>query len=315
MQAVVLAAGRGTRLRPVTESRSKAMVPVVGIPLVELALRPFVQNGVRDLVMVVGPGDDEIREWFSRLTTLDLSVHWVTQEQRLGMAHALLQAAHLLHDPFFLTACDSLVSPSHVGELAAAARSADAVLSLLDVEPSRVSGSAAVEMDGEVVRRIVEKPAPDEAPSNTVSLPHYVFSSRIVRLLERVPRSERGEFELQDAIQGLIDEGGRVVGVRAAERIQVSTPEDLLRLTERMFSENPKQRHIRQPQVGNETKVIAPVRIESGVSIGNGCEIGPGVVLERGCRIGDDSVIRRSIVLRGARVGDGERIEDKVVVR
>ena len=313
MRAVVLAAGRGTRLRPVTETRSKAMAPVLDKPLVELALKPFVENGVRDVVMVVGPGDDEIREWFSRSSTLDISVQWVTQEQRLGMAHALLQAAHLLNDPFFLTACDSLVSSSHVGDLAAAARSADAVLSLLDVEPSQVSRSAAVVIEGEVVRRIVEKPAIDEAPSNTVSLPHYVFSPQVVRLLTRVRRSERGEFELQDAIQGLINEGRNVVGVRAAERIQVSTPEDLLKLTQRLFDQDPEPRYVRSQRVGGETQVITPVRIESGVTIGKGCEIGPRVVLENGCSVGDGSVVRRSIVLRGARVGDNERIEDRIV--
>lgn len=314
MQAVVLAAGRGTRLKPVTETRSKAMVPVLGRPLVERSLQPFVENGVREVVMVVGPEDNEIREWFSTRSGLDISIRWVTQEQRLGMAHALLQAADLLRGPFFLTACDSLVSTDHVAELAATARTADAVLSLLDVEPSLVSRSAAVELSGELVRRIVEKPAIDEAPSHTVSLPHYVFPRQLVHVLSRVSPSARGEFELQDAIQAVIDQGRRVVGVRAAERVQVSTPEDLLALVQRMFAEDPDGRATCPPKVFGEAHVVDPVYIERGVSVGTGCEIGPRVVLESGCRIGDGSVVRRSIVLRGARIADGERVEDRVVV-
>jgi len=314
MQAVVLAAGRGTRLRPVTEGRSKAMVPVVGKPLVEWALAPVVACGIHDIVMVVGPDDKEIRDYFSNRSKLGVSVQWVIQEDRLGMAHALLQAGHLLHGPFILTACDSLVSAAHFRELVAAARGADAVLSLLDVDPTLVSRSAAVRLDGELVLQIVEKPVPREAPSNTVSLPHYVFTPQLVGLLSRVSRSPRGEFELQDAIQHQIDEGARVIGVRSPDRVQVSTPDDLLALSRQKLAEGfdlgGRPRAFAEPTL----RTIDPVFIENGATIGVGCTIGPEVYLESGCVIGDGAEIRRSIVLRGARVPPGQHVADAVVV-
>jgi NDP-sugar pyrophosphorylase family protein len=314
MQAVILAAGLGTRLRPITERRSKAMVPVVGRPLVEMALAPIVASGVRDVVMVVGPDDEEIREHFGGRSSLEISVHWVTQEERLGMAHALGLTLHLLDGPFLVSACDSLVSEKHIRDLMAAARSADTVLSLLDVDASLVSRSAAVELDGDVVRRIVEKPTRTQAPSNTVSLPHYIFSPLLAPLLSQVSRSMRGEYELQDAIQQQIEAGARVVGVRAKDRVQVSSPGDLLALNRRILNQRLDLMGPPGPAPNSAHRIIEPVHIEAGARLGRGCTIGPETFLESGCVIGDRAVVRGSVVLRGARVADGREVVDTVVV-
>jgi NDP-sugar pyrophosphorylase family protein len=200
-----------------------------------------------------------------------------------------------------------------VGRLLAAAKTADAALSLLEVEPELLSRSAVVEMDGDRIRRIVEKPAVHDAPSRTVSLPHYVFSPRIFDILPGIEPSPRGEYELQDGIQGLIDVGAHVVGVAADERLQVSTPADLLALTRRLFGAGSETRRADPGSVGAATRFVDPVRVESETVIGGACEIGPEVFLEGGCRIGDGAEIRRSIVLRGGCVGAGEIIEDRVV--
>jgi len=313
MQAVVLAAGMGTRLRPVTADRSKAMVPVLGRPLVERALLPFVENGICDFVFVISPEDSEITRHFTERTSLDITARFVIQEERLGTAHALGIAAPFLSGRFAVSACDSLVDESHVRALLAEGDGPDAVLSLLDVEPEMLCRSGVVELDGERIRRIVEKPSRENAPSNTVSLPHYVFSPRLLEILPSVEPSVRGEFELQDAIQGLIDGGRTVIGVRAAKRFQVSSPEDLLELTRRLFSDGSESFRIGPDAVSPGMALVEPFHIEPGTVLGDGCEIGPEVYLESGCYIGDGAVVRRSVVLRGGRVTGGETVEDRVV--
>ncbi len=313
MQAVILAAGLGTRLKPVTAARSKAMVPVLGRPLVERAMLPLITNGVRDFVLVVSPEDREIRPYFSEGTNLGITTRFVVQEERLGMAHALGLAADYIGGRFLVSACDSLVDGTHVRALLEAAQEAEAVLSLLDVEPDMVSRSAAVELDGLVVRRIVEKPRPEETPSHTISLPHYVFSLHVLDLLGEVRPSPRGEYEIQDVIQAMIDEGGRVVGVRAGSRVQVSSPGDLLALTRTLLREMPVPRHINTARVGRDTELIEPLRVDDGVLIGDGCEIGPEVYLESGCRVGHGAVVRGAVVLRGGRVADEATVEDRVI--
>jgi NDP-sugar pyrophosphorylase family protein len=125
--------------------------------------------------------------------------------------------------------------------------------------------------------------------------------------------SARGEYEIQDAVQRLIDDGTRVVGVRATARLQVSTPADLLELTCRFLADSSEPRHINPDLVGRSTELIPPLRVDRGVTIGDGCVIGPEVYLETGCRVGDGAEIRRAIVLRGAEVGKGTRVSDRIV--
>jgi NDP-sugar pyrophosphorylase family protein len=289
------------------------MVPVLGRPLVERVLDTVVPHGIVDVVMVIGPGDDAIRRHFGDGTGR-LRTRFVVQEQRLGMAHALALAAPLLRGPFLLSACDSITSAEHVGELLAASAGADAVLSLLEVEPAMVARSAAVELEANRVRRIVEKPSPGEARSTTVSLPIYLLPAEVLGLVGDVRPSVRGELELQDALQRLIDRGRRVVGVHARARRQVSTPGDLLALTVDLLRSRPAALAARIPDAGEGSVVRPPVWAGGGVRVGSGCEIGPDVALESGCRIGDGAVVSRAVVLPGAEVAPGESVRDRVVL-
>ena len=308
MQTVVLAAGFGTRLSPVTDNRSKAMAPVAGRPLVELAIAPLVRFGLTDVVFVVGPQDLEIQRHFEDWTDLDLRTRFAVQEQRLGMAHALEIAAPFLDGSFFLTACDSLIEESLVGDMLAKHTEESAVLSLMEVAPDQVGRSAAVDLDGESVRRIVEKPAPGEAPSNIVSLPHYILPHGILDLLGKIEPSPRGEIELQSAIQGLIDRECRVVGVRTDSRSQVSNSDDLLRLNlNALRSADPGD--LASAQIFDLTTVLnPPVLVEEGATVGRHCTIGPNVYLERGCVICDGVSLRDAVVLRGATVASRRRV-------
>ncbi len=314
MQIVVLAAGRGTRLRPVTENRSKAMAPVLDRPLVERALAPWVANGLTDAIFVVGPEDDEIRAVFRPGNALGVAVRFVVQEERRGMAHALGLAAPSLRGDFCLTACDSLVPTDHTADLLAAHRDGTAVLSLMDVPEAMVARSASVELDGMRIRRIVEKPNRGEAPSNTVSLPHYVLPQRLLDILPDLEPSERGEIELQDGIQRLIDEDRPVVGVRTLSRLQVSNPDDLLHVNLEELAKGEEAAVVHSATVSGDAELIGRLRIDREVVVGRRCVIGPNVFLERGCALGDDVTVRNSVVLRGARVADGSAVDGMLLV-
>lgn len=313
MQAVVLAAGGGTRLRPVTSSRSKAMIPVLGCPLVERVMAALAPAVVREWILVVAPGDLEIRRHFERGTRVAGRVRFVVQPSPLGAAHALALAMPLIEGPFLVSACDSLPEPGHVLDLVAASAGADAVLSLMEVGRDAVSRSSAVVIEAGRVRRIVEKPAPGNAPSGTASLPLYLFSPKIMPLFAQVRASARGERETQDAIQALIDGGGRVVGVTTERRRQVTSREDLLRLNLEALRAEPASATVAESVLPPSTRLRSPVRIEPDCEIGEGTRIGPDVYLESGCRVGDRARLCRAVVLRDARVGAGAMVEDALI--
>jgi NDP-sugar pyrophosphorylase family protein len=166
--------------------------------------------------------------------------------------------------------------------------------------------------DGRVTR-IVEKPSRAEAPSNIASLPLYVFSPRILDHLPKVRLSPRGEYELQDAIQALIDEGGPVYPLIIERRHTVTGHADLLAINKHYLMAGGDRPQLAPFTVGPNTHLITPLRIEEGTVIGRDSVIGPRVYIERDCRIGDGVGLRDAVVLRGAVVPDGASIANEVV--
>ena len=316
MQAVILAAGKGSRLHPITTSRSKAMLPILGRPIVERVMLDLEANGIRDFILVVSKDDRYITRYFRHDSSIQSDVRFVYQPQRLGMANALSYAAPLIDDDFILSACDNLVPETHIKKLLSMwnqSAEMNGILTLMHVEPEQIPFSGIVEFENNWIKRIVEKPIFNQAPSDIASLPLYVFRKWFIDFLPDVPLSKRGEYELQDAIQMLIDQRGFVYGIDVSSRLTLTKPTDLLNINRHYLITGNNRPQLQPQTVGANTQLITPLHIESGVVIGDNCTIGPNVYIERECQIGANSVIRNAILLRETQVKEGSFIEDQVV--
>jgi NDP-sugar pyrophosphorylase family protein len=316
MQGVILAAGKGSRLQHITLRRSKAMLPILGKPMVERVMLDLVANGVEDFILVVSPDDRHITNYFRRESDIKADIRFVYQPQRLGMANALACAAPLLTGDFILSACDNVVSAEHVGRMIDMWQwpaKPNALLTLMAVETDRLGSVGIVEMEGLWVKRIIEKPQPKDAPSNISSLPLYCFSPRILDYVELVGPSPRGEYELQDAIQMLAEREGRVGGVTCKRRLTLTNASDLLAINQHYLMSGSDRPQIAPQTVGPGTQLITPLRIESGTIIGAGCTIGPNVYIERECRIADGVTLRNAVLLRESTVAEGVTVVDQVI--
>jgi NDP-sugar pyrophosphorylase family protein len=316
MQTIILAAGKGSRLHPITLDRSKAMLPILGRPIVARVMETLVENGLRDFVLVVSSDDREIVNYFEAESGLDVRVQFAVQTERRGMADALFHAAALIQGDFLLTACDNLVSGADIGQMLALWKSVpelSGILALMKVSPEKIKNVGIVELEGEWVRRIVEKPDPAHVSGNTASMPLYIFSNQILAYLPEVPHSPRGEYELQDAIQMLIERDGRVYGYPTAGRQTLTSPADLLDLNRHYLISREVNYHASPQSVGEGTKLLPPLYIEAGVEIGAGCVVGPNIFMEYDCKIGDEVVLRESVLLREVTIPAGEHIEGQVV--
>lgn len=327
MQGVILAAGKGTRLQPVTPARTKAMAPVAGKPIVARVFDLFVHNGIHDILLLISPDDPEIQPYFEEYlqqvwtgaqSTDEITVKFVIQRERLGMAHALTLLAPYLHGDFLMSACDNLVPTEHIAALidTQKTKQAHAVLSLMEIDIARsaTTGIVAFQPETHWIERIVEKPQPAEAPSNISSLPLYCFSHKLLDYLPLVKPSARGEYELQDAIQLLIEDAGKVTGVLTAERRQLTNVADLLELNRHYLAAESNHAQVSHVSSGTHVQIVPPVRIDSGVQIGEHCAIGPHVYVEANCRIDNGCVLQNCILLTGATVATGSRVIDKVVM-
>ena len=316
MQAVILAAGKGSRLHPLTNSRSKAMLPILGKPIVERVIENLAACGLHDFILVISPEDGEIKEYFQHESTLDIRLRFVHQPRRLGTADALKQAAPLLKEDFILSACDNLVSEEDGQRLISKwsqQRNFQALLSLIRIPMTDTWKTGIVTLEKDQVTSIIEKPPPDKAPTNISSTPLYCFSTRIMDYLPQVPLSPRGEYELQDAIQMMIDAGENVRGLYLQSRLTLTTPEDLLEINLHFLQREAEDCQIDAQEAGPGTTFEQPVCIEQGVEIGSGCTIGPSVYIEKNVRIGDSVQLENVVVLRQAILPDGVELKDQIV--
>lgn len=323
MLAVLLAAGKGTRLHPLTDHRSKAMMPIAGKPMIERVLEMLRRGGASHFIVVAHPDHRPLIEHLRQPPWAE-QVRLTYQEQRLGMAHAVEQVAPLIRDAdvsaFLLASSDNLFPEGHVAALVDGQRQddSDAALTLMWVPRDEAPATAVVRLQGGRVTDIIEKPQPEAIPGygrahEALGAPSlYALSTRVLDYLREVPVSPRGEREFTDALRLLIDDGGDVRGEMVSKRMTLTHPQDLLLINRHFLRHNPACAAVEADLPGDLT-VTPPVRIEAGAEIGEGCRIGPEVFLEDRCQIGPGAVLRRTVVLRTGVVDSGAVIEDAVV--
>lgn len=324
MLAVILAAGRGTRLRPLTDNRSKPMMPIASQPMVERVLDMLAQGGIERFIVVADPQDRALIEHINR-SSRAAQVRLAYQERQLGMAHAVECAAPLVreaHAPSFLLAsCDNLYPQEHIPALIERRHqhNLDAALTLMWIPRERASATGLVVLnERERVTKIIEKPKPAQIPrydgtDEVLAAPSlYVLSTRVLDYLAQVPLSPRGEREFPDALRLLIEDGGAVGGRVVQWRMTLTRPPDLLAINRHILRQDPACARV-EADLPEKIDINPPVRIDPGVRLGDGCRIGPEVYLERGCTVGAGATVQRAVVLRGATVKAGGLVEDTVV--
>ncbi|MFC3956968.1 UTP--glucose-1-phosphate uridylyltransferase AglF [Halovivax cerinus] len=226
MQAVVLAAGKGIRLEPLTEDTPKALVEVDGTPLVEDVFDNLIEIGATELIVVVGHLKEQIIERYDD-EYRGVPITYAHQREQAGLAHAILQAEPHIDDDFMLMLGDNIFR-GNLGDVVNRQQEdrADAAFLVEEVPWEEASRYGVLDTNeyGEVVE-VMEKP--DDPPSNLVMTGFYTFTPAIFHACHLVQPSDRGEFELPDAIDLLIQSGRTIDAIRMdGWRVDVGYPED-----------------------------------------------------------------------------------------
>ena len=234
VQAVILAAGEGTRLRPLTNNKPKAMVRIHDTPLLSYVMDFLLDTtDISDLIVVTGYKGDRIREYYGDAYR-DTPIHYRYQHDALGLAHALLQTEDIVTDDQFIVALGDLVfSPTtNLDEFHATRRDTDGALLTEHVPEDEASRYGVLDVDdNDGIIDLVEKP--DNPPTTQIISGIYALPRDIYRACHYVDPSDRGEYELTDAIRHLItdkeDDGTDIRAIPMSNdewRIDVGYPED-----------------------------------------------------------------------------------------
>jgi glucose-1-phosphate thymidylyltransferase len=333
VKALILAGGAGTRLRPITHTRAKQLVPVANKPILFYGLEAIADSGIKDVGIVVGDTASEVQAAVGDGSSWGLTVTYLRQDAPLGLAHAVLIAREFLgDDDFVMYLGDNLLKQSLKAfvdrfeadrEQAVGVAAPCAQILLKPVPDPNRFGVAELNSNGSVVR-LLEKPA--EAPSNLALVGVYLFDARVHEAVAAIAPSARGELEITDAIQWLVDRGwrvraeildgwwidtGKLTPLLEANRLILETLEG------RVDGDVDDASDLEGPVVLEAGARVVRSRIRGPATIGAGTVltdafVGPFSAIGRRCVI-EDSEIEHSVILDDCRVLRVGRLEDSLL--
>ncbi len=302
MQAVVLAAGEGTRMRPLTETVPKPILPVADRPLVAHTVDSAVDAGAKELVFVVGYEADAVREHFGS-EYRGVPVQYAVQEAQLGTAHAVNAATEYLDGDFVVLNGDDLYDQRSIQALFDTCPA----LGAYRVEDPRPYGVFSLE--GDRVVDVVEKP--DDPPSDRVNVGAYHFPAEARRWVGEVEKSERGEYEITDVVERLVAER-EVRAIHVERWMGVGRPWELLEANEWKLGE--LERRI-DGDVKGGAELRGDVVVEEEATIETGVVIEGPALVRSGADVGPNAYVRGATLLAEAvHVGHGVEIKNSVVM-
>ena len=306
MKALILSGGSGTRLRPLTYSQQKQLIPIANKPVLFYAIEDVIETGAKDIGIIVGPNKEQVVETVTSMDW-DANIEFIYQGDPKGLAQTILVAEHFLDDDFVMYLGDNILKggiTEHAEKFCSL--DPDSLVMLTQVDEPQRFGVADIDANGKI-KRLVEKPK--VPPSNYALVGIYFFKPIIIDACHQIKPSWRNELEITDAIQWLIDNGYRVeASIVGSWWKDTGKPEDILEAN-RLILDDIKAGN---KGTAKNSKIIGRVVVDSGTAISNSIVKGP-------CCIGQDCTITDSYIGPYTSIGNGcqikeTEIEDSIVM-
>ena len=321
MKAVILAAGEGKRMRPLTCTRPKVMLPIANKPILEHLLIEVAWAGIKEFIFVIGYHSEQLRRYFGGGDRWGVKIDYCLQPEQMGTADAIKMVKSKLSGNFLVMNGDVLAGREDIYRLAGC--NAD-TMSVTKVDDAK--GLGVVQVSDGRVARIYEKMA--NPPSRLANAGLYLFTQNIFEAISKTSKSSRGEYEITESLQVMIDSGFNIAYQEVTGWLDVGYPWDLLSANESLLSGTEAQNRgkieenvvVKGAVVIGENSIvrsgsylIGPVVIGRNCDIGPNCYIRPATAIGDGCRIGAAVEVKNSIIMKGSRIPHHNYVGDSVI--
>lgn len=329
LKAIILSAGEGSRMRPLTLTKPKTMLPVAGKPIIQYNIESLRDNGITDILLIVRYKEEIVRNYFGDGSDFGVNISYKTQKDFLGTANAISYGEDFIDDSIIVLNGDIILDDEIIHEIIKKYNylSPDTLMLLTEVEDPSAFG--VVEIENGNIKNIVEKPKREEAPSNLVNAGIYIFNKDIFDKIRETEISERGEYEITDSVSLQIEDNKTVIGHKTSKDwIDVGRPWELIEVNEELIGKLKTEIKgtveagavINGEVFLDEGSVIkAGVYIEGNVYIGKNCDIGPNSYIRGNTYFGDNVhvgnavEIKNSIIMENTNVSHLSYVGDSVI--
>ncbi|MFX1572916.1 MAG: bifunctional sugar-1-phosphate nucleotidylyltransferase/acetyltransferase [Promethearchaeota archaeon] len=333
MKAVIIAAGKGKRLMPITSSRPKPMIPLAGKPLLEHTILGLKDAGVDEILLIVGYKKNIIRDYFGNgQDKFNVKIEYITQEEQLGTAHAFNYSKNFANDESVLFMYgDLLVEPIVYQKLVQkySENKVEGIILLMEVKNPEEFGIISLNSNS-FVEKIIEKPSPEMNAGNLANAGVFIFNSKIFQAIEKTEKSIRGEYEFTDSMQILINElKGRILGYTIKDYFwsDIGLPWQLFeansyfldRIERKILGDIEKNVHIiGNVYIGENTNVKSGSYIQGPCYIGENTLIGPNAFIRpytsvgNYCHIGI-SEVKNSLIFSNSNIPHFNYVGDSII--
>jgi bifunctional UDP-N-acetylglucosamine pyrophosphorylase/glucosamine-1-phosphate N-acetyltransferase len=333
MKAVILAAGEGKRLRPITYTRPKPLIPIAGKPLLEYTILGLRNSGITDILLIVGYKEDDIKSYFGDgKEKFNLNIQYLTQDKYLGTAHAAgLARDFVRNDNFLLMYGDILIDINLFKIIIKKFEEikAQGLISLIKVPNPQDYGIISLNSEG-FVQKIEEKPPVDSDSGDLANAGIFIFTPLIFEAISKTGKSIRGEYEFTDSMEILFNElNGNILGydIESLFWSDIGLPWQLLDANKFLLDQIPNEilGNVEENvtisgnvYIGSNTIVKSGTTIQGPCFIGENTRLGPNAFLRPYCSIGDDchigiSETKNSIIFSGTKVPHFNYIGDSIL--
>ncbi len=309
MKALVLAAGEGKRMGPLTENRPKPMLPVAGKPFLEHTINALKEAGVTDITILTGYHGVSIKEYFGDGSVLGVKIKYVVQPQRLGTAHAVGMAKNVIDGPFICLNGDVIVGSDLLkGLIKRFNDTGKTLMTLIEVDdPSRFG---LVKVNGNKVERIIEKSG--QTTKGLINGGIYLFSPDIFDAINRTPLSPRGEYEITHSLEIIMMEDEVRSMIPDEPWVDIGSPWDLLNAHEIHMKDIEEEI---EGTIEDNVQIKGTIILKKGAIIKSGSYLEGNIIVDEGAVIGPNAYVRGNTYLgKGSKVGASSEVKNSIIM-
>lgn len=324
---MILHGGHGTRLRPLTHTGPKQLLPIANKPMSQYCIESLREAGVTDIAVIIGgTGANKVQEYYGSGEKFGVKLTYIQQDYPRGIAHAIRLCKEFIGNRKFLVFLGDNILKRNISDYAKDFQQSDAKASILLCKVTNPTQFGIADVKDGIIKKIMEKP--ENPPSNLAVTGIYFLTPVVFDIIDRLKPSERGELEITDALQMLLEEGHKITYHMVTDYWKdTGTPQDIVHANEVILKDMEPYFYGKKEEgasisgkvmIGENTTIKSGARIVGPLILGKNCVIGSGAYIGPNTSIGDDSNIAKcniedSIIMAGCTIDCDIKIRRSII--